>query len=180
MCRPSPRYVVADRVRLSAILENLILTRQSRIPAGHRGVRLGHISEAVDSLERQRIGIQHTSSRRCGSSSCQVASRPTFAGSGHRLALVRDLGPSSRRHRVEAQATLGQRQHVHRPSCRARCAWTCRQDATPRRRLTRQARPSAGSDPLRRRQSSYACETRQWMLELLGQHTRPRTKARAR
>ncbi len=173
---PEPLYVVADRVRLQQILENLILNAAKYTnPGGRIEVSAeAAISEAVIRVKDNGIGIPHDKLTQVWELFVQVDQSPERIrkGLGIGLALVRDL---VLRHggTVEAQSEgLGNGS-----------TFIVRMPRAVRVDLPAATQPAPGAQPAKaaacagRRilivdDNLDACETLAMMLELLGQQTR--------
>jgi signal transduction histidine kinase len=171
-----PLYVVADRVRLQQILENLILNAAKYTnPGGRIEVSAeATISEAVIRVKDNGIGIPHDKLTQVWELFVQVDQSPERIrkGLGIGLALVRDL---VHRHggTVEAQSDgLG-----NGSTFIVRMPRAVRVDLPAATQPAPAAQPakapaSAGKRILIVDDNLDACETLAMMLELLGQQTR--------
>lgn len=171
---PGPLHVVADRVRLQQILENVILNAVKYTDPGGR-IRVSaecELSEVVIRVRDNGIGIAQDKLQHVWDLFVQVDDSPERArkGLGIGLALVRDL---VRRHggTVEAQSEgLGKGSVFTLRLPRA-----VRHDMEPKEIKTREtanAAATGGKRVLIVDDNLDAAETLAMMLELLGQQTR--------
>jgi signal transduction histidine kinase/CheY-like chemotaxis protein len=169
---PEPMHVVADRVRLQQILENVILNAVKYTEAGGR-IEVGAALELADVVIRVRdngIGIAPDKLQQVWDLFVQVDESPdrTRKGLGIGLALVRDL---VRRHGGAVEA--------HSDGLGKGSVFTIRLPRAARHDLPDEAQKSA--EPAAKQgerrvlivdDNLDAAETLAMMLELLGQETR--------